>query len=239
MNFLKVLLITLGIIPFFANAEYPAADNEYVNDFAQVLSSTSVESIKKKLYDTEYYSGVEISVATIENFSKYKTGDSSWEQFSTGLFNYWGVGNLPKNNGVLFLISKEDRKIRIELGSGYPSHYNSLMKSIIDNSIAPALHSGNYTQGINAGVDAIIKATTKPVTFYEWHKPYILGGFAALISLLIALIIDKKENPALFWLFLGLAGILMLSILKNLSSGNRSEGFGGGDSSGGGASGDF
>ncbi|WP_415753809.1 TPM domain-containing protein [Pseudomonas leptonychotis] len=239
MKFLIPIILTLALTPIYSFAEYPNAKDEYINDFAQIIDDSSEIIIRKKLYDAEYYSGVEISIATIESYSKYNTPSSSWEQFATGLFNYWGVGNLPKNNGVLLLISKNDRKIRIELGAGYPSHYDAIMKSVIENDIAPRLKSGDFTTGVILGVDEIIKATTRQITFLEWYKTYVLGGFGAFISLLIALFIDKKENPSLFWLFLGLAGILMLATLRGLKSGNRSEGFGGGSSNGGGASGNF
>jgi len=234
--FLTVFLIFLSFSCF---ASYPEARNEYVNDYADVIAFDVIEELREELEDIEYYSGVEITVLTIESFESYETGAKSWEAFSTGLFNYWGVGNRAKNNGVLFLISTDDRKIRIELGAGYPEHYDAIMKSIIDNDIAPLLKEEYFTDGVAIGVEKIVEATTVTVTFFEWYKWYILGGIGAFISLMIALAIDKKKNPALFWVLLGLAGFLILSVFKGLASGNRSDGFGGGSSDGGGASGDF
>ena len=64
-----------------------------------------------------------------------------------------------------------------------------------------------------------------------------MAGFIALISTIIALIIDKKENPHLFWILLALAGFLVLEIIRGTANGNASDGFGGGSSDGGGASG--
>jgi uncharacterized protein len=239
MNVLKLALLFCLLIPSLATAGYPDARDEYINDFADLINNSRQDDIRKKLYDIEYYSGVEITVVTIENYDQYKTGATTWEGFATGLFNYWGVGNLPSNNGVMFLISKNDRKIRIELGIGYPKHYDNIMKSIIDDHIAPQLKLGNYTEGVIVGVDQIISATTREISFLEWYKKQMFAGIAAFISLIVALIIDKKENPGLFWVLIGIAGILMIYIWRSLGTGNRSEGFGGGRSGGGGASGSF
>ncbi len=224
-------------------AAYPEARDEYINDYASIIDNDVQTAIREKLRATEDNSGVEISVATIKSFREYNTGATSWEKFSTGLFNYWGVGNIEENNGVLLLISLKDRKIRIELGAGYPDHYNSIVKSIIDEDISPKLKIGQYSAGISKGVDRIIEVTTNPVSFFDWYKWYILAGVGAFISLLIGLSIDKQEKPGLFWVFLGMAGILILYIVRGVASGglfsNDSDGFGGGSSDGGGASGDF
>lgn len=239
MNRNLLLFVYLIFLPFACFASYPEANNEYVNDYADVIEFEVIEKLQEELEDVEYYSGVEITVLTIESYRSYKTGDHSWESFATGLFNDWGIGNPAQNNGVLFLVSTGDRKIRIELGAGYPDHYDEIMKSIIDNDIAPLLKDEYFTDGIELGVEKIVDATTVEVSFFDWYKWYILGGIGALISLIIALVIDKKKNPALFWVLLGLAGFLIISVLKGLASGNRSDGFGGGSSDGGGASGDF
>ena len=238
MKMLKKLLITLMLVPFLLVADYPQANNEYINDFANVIDDTAEKELYQVLYDIEYSSGVEISVATIESFKAYNT-DATWEAFSTGLFNHWGVGNTAENDGVLLLISKDDRKIRIELGAGYPEHYDGVVKMIIDNSIAPLLKAGDYTQGVRIGINEIINITTTPVSTLTWYKSYIPWALLALFSVIVALLIDKDEHPAWYWSLLAVAGIIILIILKFMSSGNRSDGFGGGSSSGGGASGSF
>lgn len=239
MRVIHVFVLIFFVMSSLAWAGYPNAKDEYINDFAQIIDNSRQTEIRAKLYEVEYYSGVEISVVTVDSFHSFGTGAASWEAFSTGLFNYWGVGNKHLNNGVLLIVSKDDRKIRIELGAGFPSHYDSIMEKIIDDSIAPQLRTGNYTNGIELGVDEIIKATTVKVSFFTWHKWHILGGIGALISLLIALLIDRSKNPGLFLMLLAFVGYIILYILRHLKSGNRSEGFGGGSSRGGGASGDF
>ncbi|MES9851980.1 MAG: TPM domain-containing protein [Candidatus Thiodiazotropha sp. L084R] len=226
----------LGIILlFFSNitlASLPEARDVYINDFANLIQNGYESALRKKLKDTEYYSGVEITVVTIESFSKYSQKFSSWESFATALFNKWGVGNLPENDGIMLLVARDGRKIRIELGAGYPMRFNSIMKGIIDETIYPQLKRNKYTTGITKGVDQIINSVTDPVSFFEWYKWYILAGIGALISTLIALLIDNKKNPGWFWVLLALAGFLVLGILRNLVQGEASDGFGGGASGG-------
>ncbi len=147
--------------PCLVFAWYPAARHPYVNDYASILDDTTETRLRNTLSQTEYTSGVDIQVATIQRFQSYQTSDATWEQFATGLFNDWEIGTLPENNGVLFLISTQDRRIRIELGRGYSARYNRLMQSIIDGTIVPPLRRNDYEKGILDGVNRIIATTNR------------------------------------------------------------------------------
>jgi len=239
MNIIKKIFLILIFFQLALFAEYPQPNNEYVNDFANIIDDDIEKELYKKLSDVEYYSGVEISIITMKDYKQYKTNHYLLEDFSTALFNHWGVGNTAKNNGVLLLISKNDKKIRIELGRGYSHHYNEIMKSIIDDTITPEFKLKNYNRGITNGIDEIIRETTTSVSFFDWYKWYILGGILAIMSIIAALSIKKDENPGLFYFLLSIAGGIIISIISMLFSGNSSNGFGGGDSDGGGASGSW
>lgn len=70
------------------------------------------------------------------------------------------IGKKDRNNGVLLLIVKNDRKLRIEVGYGLEGALtDAASSSIIRNEITPKFKQGNYYDGINAGVDAIIAVT--------------------------------------------------------------------------------
>jgi len=73
----------LGIILLFVSnialASLPEARDEYINDFANLIQDGYEPELRNKLKDTEYYSGVEITVVTIESFSTYKPEFTSWE----------------------------------------------------------------------------------------------------------------------------------------------------------------
>jgi uncharacterized protein len=136
----------------------------------------------------------------------------------------------------MLLVAKEGRKIRIELGAGYPRRFDPIMKSIIDEIIYPQFKRNNFTDGIVEGSEAIFSSVTRQVSFFERYKWYIFAGIGALISTLIALSINNKTNPSWLWLLLAVAGFLVLGILRHLKDG-ASDDFGGGSSDGGGGSG--
>jgi len=97
-----------------------------------------------------------MTVITIPYLSDYNAGPRI-EPFATALFNEWGVGNAQRNDGVMILVSRNDREMRIEIGSGYGSEWDSKMKRIIDNKFIPHFKNGNYQKGIEKGVAQTIK----------------------------------------------------------------------------------
>ena len=79
------------------------------------------------------------------------------EPFATGLFNYWAIGNAALNNGVLLLVAKDDRQMRIELGSCYAKSMSARMQKIIDTRLLPQFRQGRFGAGISAGVDDLVQ----------------------------------------------------------------------------------
>jgi uncharacterized protein len=84
----------------------------------------------------------------------------SLEEKSYEIAEQNGIGQKDKNNGVLLFIAKNDRKLRIEVGYGLEGALTDALSSqIIRKEITPQFKQGKFYEGINAGVDAIIKAT--------------------------------------------------------------------------------
>lgn len=153
-RFLICLFVML--LPFMAHAQtYPDYEELYVNDFANLLTSGEEADIREKLIGLRERDGIEFTVVTIELMSNYGYVGAI-EPFATGLFNAWGVGDARRNDGVMMLVSRFDREMRIEVGSGYGASKNSPMKRIIDNVILPEFRNDAYSAGIKKGVDAVI-----------------------------------------------------------------------------------
>ena len=69
----------------------------------------------------------------------------------------WALGQKGKDNGAILLVSKTDRKMRIEVGYGLEPVLTDLQTSIIQNQvIIPHFKQGDFGGGIEAGVDAIL-----------------------------------------------------------------------------------
>jgi len=138
---------------------FPTPENIYVNDYAELLNDDSIKQITDQLIKVKSHHDIEMTVVTIERLSNYVAGPTI-EPFATALFNNWGVGDAQKNNGVMILVSKQDRKMRIEIGKGYGSEWDSVMKSVIDDEFIPHFKNENYQRGIKNGVTKTIKALT-------------------------------------------------------------------------------
>ncbi|MGB0902325.1 TPM domain-containing protein [Halocynthiibacter sp.] len=138
-----------------AETEYPPYSNLYVNDYAAIIDRRDETYIHDVLEELRTETGIEFTVLTIRNTALYDH-HGPIEPFATGLFNHWGIGNAARNDGVLMLISRNDRKMRIEVGSGYGRTKDRPMKRIIDDIIIPAFRNDAYSRGIRSGVDAVI-----------------------------------------------------------------------------------
>ena len=153
-KFIAVLCLTL--LSATASAQtYPDYRELYVNDFADLLSDDREQAVREMLIEVKERAGIEFTVVTIQNMSDYGW-NGAIEPFATGLFNQWGVGNAEKNDGVMLLVARYDRKLRIEIGSGYSSAFDSRMKRIIDDVIVPYFKQDDYEGGIEAGVAEVI-----------------------------------------------------------------------------------
>ncbi len=143
-----------------ANAQvYPDYHEVYINDFARLLSQVDKERIRGKLRNLKEETGIEFTVVTLG--SKETVGHhATIESLATGLFNHWGVGDPFRNDGIMMLVISEDRALRIEIGSGYTVTVDDTMKDLIEQDILPQFRSGDFTSGIEEGVDTIIYKLT-------------------------------------------------------------------------------
>lgn len=81
------------------------------------------------------------------------------EDYSLRVARGWGIGQKDRNSGVLLLVAKNDRKLRIEVGYGLEGALTDARSSqIIRNRITPEFKAGKYYEGIAAGLDGIVKA---------------------------------------------------------------------------------
>jgi uncharacterized protein len=147
------LSVLLPIAAFAQN--YPDYTEPYVNDFAYLLSVEEEEVLRSKLKEVRSEAGIEFTVVVIDNMSDYGH-DGPIEPFATGLFNAWGVGDATRNDGVMLLVARVDRVLRIEVGSGYGTSKDEAMAAIIDDKIVPNFRDDDYFRGLERGVDSII-----------------------------------------------------------------------------------
>ncbi|MDG4476210.1 TPM domain-containing protein [Thiovibrio frasassiensis] len=127
----------------------------YVTDLAGMISPGERQKLEQMLLAFEQSDSTQIAVLTIPSLE----GDSL-EDFSIRTVDAWKIGQKGKDNGVLLLVSKGDRKIRIEVGRGLEGVLTDLLAGrIVDQIISPRFKSGQLDQGFEAGITTIISAT--------------------------------------------------------------------------------
>lgn len=85
-------------------------------------------------------------------------GDADIDVFANELFNYWGIGDIGKDNGVLILLAKEQREIKFETGYGVEETLTDFQcQRIFEHDIKPFFKEGDYQSGLCSGVTQVVE----------------------------------------------------------------------------------
>jgi uncharacterized protein len=118
-----------------------------VHDFAGLLSPAQRAELETIARDVERKTTAQISIVTVQSLDGL-----SVDEYANELFKAWGIGHQKVNNGVLFLIAPNERRVRIEAGYGIePLLTDSVCGEIQDQHVVPRFKEGDYPAGILAG----------------------------------------------------------------------------------------
>jgi uncharacterized protein len=154
-------LFLLAVAPPAAAEPYPAPASLYVNDYADLLGPEAEDRVQDALRRLRDETGIEATLLTLATRSDYDYS-ATLERFATGLFNTWGIGDATRHDSILILVIRDDREMRIELGSGYGRDFDWIAQQIIDTEFLPAFRDGRYEQGIEAGTAATLARIAYP-----------------------------------------------------------------------------
>jgi uncharacterized protein len=153
-KFLTFFLAVASLSYVFA-FDMPDHPDGYVNDYVGVFSKEEKANLEEEIAAYTASTTNELAVVVIPELN-----GETVEQYANELFMKWGIGKKDKDNGVLFLIAINDRKVRIEVGYGLEGDLpDSKAGSILRTSVTPNFKSGDYAGGIYAGVEQIMSAT--------------------------------------------------------------------------------
>jgi uncharacterized protein len=135
-------------------------DREFVRDNASLLTEPDKAEIVALCDKLLTDKATPIIVITIDRMSNHGGNGMRIETFARLLFDQWEIGQAELNGqlwntGILVLVSKGDRKARIELGAGWHRDKDQLCKSIMDDQIIPHFKRQDFSGGIKAGVAAL------------------------------------------------------------------------------------
>lgn len=185
----------------------PSPPDHRVNDYASVLPADERARLEDTLRARERESSNQIVVAIFRSLQ-----GESLEDYSIRLAQAWRAGQKGLDNGVIFLIFVDDRKMRLEVGYGLePKLTDALSSQILRQVVAPRFREGKIAAGIAAGLDAIEQAIAGT---YRAKPP---AGR------------QQERNPlALILLLIVVAGIFSIVIPALRSSHVRRQGWTGG-----------
>lgn len=244
------------------------ADREFVRDESHLLTPEDVKKINAIGDKLLTEKATPIIVVTIDSMAKHGGTGMRIETFANLLFDQWAVGVVKVNGqdwntGILLLVSKEDRRARVELGDHWRHDQDRLAQQIMGEQIVPRFKQGDFPGGILAGVDALDKMarglTLPPPA--KGSAGGLMGGgtsegppqwlmivlaIGAVVTIISLIRSGSKGWAWLGWgLLFGLIGTVLYSFLSNHNSGGSGGGgysgggFDGGFSGGGGATGDW
>jgi len=126
----------------------------HVTDLTATLSVGEVTQLEQKLAAFEKAKGSQVAVLIVPT-----THPETIEQYALRVAETWKLGRKGIDDGVLLLIAKNDRTLRIEVGYGVEGALpDAMAKRIIAEIIVPQFKAGNFAAGIDAGIDAILSS---------------------------------------------------------------------------------
>lgn len=198
-----------------------------VNDYAELLSPATEASLESVLKSLESSDSTQIVVLTIGSLQ----GDSL-EEFSLRVVEDWKIGQQGLDNGVLLLVARDDRKIRIEVGYGLEGKLTDMTAGrIIGNVMGPRFKQGDFNQGIIDGIGAIVMTVRGEFTAAAEAKPngsgredpgglltsmiFIFFIFGSLLrkSKVAAAAVGGIATPLLAFLLFGITGLALLALI--------------------------
>jgi len=125
-----------------------------VTDLTATLTSDQQAALAARLREFEGRKGSQVAVLVVPT-----TAPETIEAYSLRVVEQWKVGRRNVDDGVLLLVAKDDRTVRIEVGYGLEGALpDATAKRIISEVIVPRFKDGDFAGGIDAGVDRILRA---------------------------------------------------------------------------------
>ena len=123
-----------------------------VTDLTATLSAEQVTALENKLAAFEAQKGSQIAVLIVAT-----TGPKDIAEFGIEVADLWQIGRKGIDDGVILIVAKDDRKLRVEVGYGLEGVIpDAVAKRVISETITPYFKNGDYVGGIDAGITQLM-----------------------------------------------------------------------------------
>ncbi|MGC8701358.1 MAG: TPM domain-containing protein [Thiomonas sp.] len=256
---LAALLLGVGAVAHAALVPVPALTAP-VTDLTGTLTPQQTAALDQELRDFAARKGSQIAVLIVPS-----TAPEAIEQYSIRVTDVWKLGRKGQDDGVLLLVAKDDRTMRIEVGYGLEGAIpDAIAKRIIAEVITPQFKQGDFYGGLQDGVQSIMKlidgeqlpqpraaassaggANTTETAFFLLIAAIVVGSaLRAVLGRTVGSGLAGLIAGGVGWLLigsallgLGLAVAAFFAVFSGVRFGGGPGGFGGGGFGGGNGSG--
>jgi uncharacterized protein len=196
----------------------------HVTDLTNTLSGSEIDRLERLLAQFEVEKGSQVAVLIVPT-----TQPEAIEQYAIRVVENWKLGRKRIDDGVLLLVAKNDRTLRIEVGYGLEGALpDAIARRIVDEVIVPDFRRGEFARGIQAGVERmldVIEGEPLPVIAKQGIDSTEERGIAAdgLVFILVASLILGRMLQSIFGRLIGatvtggIAGVVVWLILSSLA----------------------
>lgn len=244
----QVLLLMCMIGLAWAQVEVPKYAQR-MTDLTATLSADQIAALESRLASFEASKGSQIAVLIVPT-----TEPEDIAQYGIRVAEAWKTGRTKEDDGVILLVAKNDRKLRLEVGRGLEGAIpDAIAKRIISETISPKFKAGDFYGGVDAGVTqlmSLIEGEALPAPEAPTQRgsvdaflPLLIGG--VIVGFILSLFLGRPlgggiaavGTGAIGWLMMGagvfallIAGLVFFGVL----TGNRRGGWSSGGGLGGG-----
>ena len=180
-----LLIAAVGAEPLAVIPNPRTRDGTWVTDMPAMLRADTIARLNSTIGDFERTNGAEMAVVVIRSLDGL-----SIDEAAVKLFELWNIGKKSKDNGLLLLWSTDDRRIRVEVGYGLEGVLpDGKVGAILDAYVMPQFRSGEFDEGVLAGVDALLKAARdEPVELPSQRSESYESGSRGVGTVVIGLL---------------------------------------------------
>jgi len=190
-----------------------------VTDLTATLTSDQRAALEQKLAALEARKGSQVAVLLVPT-----TQPETVEQYAIRVFDQWKLGRKGMDDGVLLLVAKNDRKLRIEVGYGLEGAIpDAIAKRVMDEDIVPLFKQGNFYGGISAGTDRVSKLiegesmpppmrTTAPGSGWSTETFFIGFIILAMASQLLHSLLGRFLGAGVAGIAAGIVGYVLAGL---------------------------
>ena len=143
--------ISLAQTPYDVTKKGYTPEVKLVHDFGNMLNAVERSQLENKLVAYDDSTSVQIVIVTFKNLEGYPI-----ELLGNEIGEKWGVGQKDTHNGIVIVLSDEDRKVTLRGAYGIQAKMPpTVEKLIIDREMIPQFRNGNYYQGLDNAINAI------------------------------------------------------------------------------------